>query len=304
MTTLGGIIPPLCTPLDADGSVDARSLERLVRRQLDDGVHALFALGSSGEAIYLTDAARRTVLDVVVGTVAGAVPVLAGAVAGGTAGVIEQVRWISAYKVDAIVVTAPFYANVSDAETVTHFELVAAYSPFPVVAYDIPGNVGRKLPSDVSIDLLRRHVIVGLKDTSGAMDEFFRIVRALEDRNDVALLSGSDRDAVDWLYGGAGGIVPGIGNVCADLFTGLWEAFRRGDEAEIERCQRDVTVVASILNIGTRHGIGLHASQLGALKHVLVRQGTFATERVSPPLSAYPAAAAAELDAIMESIGR
>ena len=80
MLKLRGIVPPLCTPLDADGAIDARSLERLVRRQLDDGVHAVFALGSTGEAIYLTDESRRKVLDIVVGAVAGAVPVLAGAV--------------------------------------------------------------------------------------------------------------------------------------------------------------------------------------------------------------------------------
>ena len=304
MMALRGVIPPLCTPLDADGSVDTRSLERLVRRQLDDGVHGVFALGSSGEAIYLTDSARKQVLDVVIGAVAGAVPVLAGAVAGATARVIEQIRWISSRPVDAIVVTAPFYANVSDAETIAHFELVAAASPLPVVAYDVPGNVGRKLPADVSLELLRRNVIIGLKDTSGEMEEFFRILREVDDRSGIALLCGSDRGAADWLRGGADGIVPGIGNVCADLFTGLWAAFRLGDDIKVDRYQREVAVVASILEIGTRHGLGLHASQLGALKHTLVRQGIFATERVSAPLSPYPRAAAAEVDAIMATIGR
>jgi len=304
MTALRGIIPPLCTPLDDNGEVDARSLERLVRRQLDDGVHGLFVLGSSGEAIYLIDESRRKVLDVVVGAAAGAVPVLAGAVAASTARVIEQVRWISAFRIDAIVVTAPFYANVSDAETVTHFERVAAASPFPLVAYDIPGNVGRKLATDVTIELLRRDIIVGLKDTSGEMDEFLRVVREIGDRTDKSLMCGTDRGAADWLRGGADGIVPGIGNVSADLFTRLWDAFRRGDEAEVERCQQDVAVVSSILNIGLNFGLGLHASQLGALKHTLVRHGVFATERVSPPLAPYPPEAAKEIDAIMATVGR
>ena len=133
MTTFTGIITPLCTPLDADGSVDARSLERLVSRQLDAGVHGVFALGSSGEAIYLNDSSRARVLDVVVSTVAGAVPVFAGALAGSTARVVQQARWIGGFAVDAIVVTPPFYADVSDAETVTHFETVAAVSTVPII---------------------------------------------------------------------------------------------------------------------------------------------------------------------------
>jgi 4-hydroxy-tetrahydrodipicolinate synthase len=304
MTPLRGIVPPLSTPLDAGGAVDGRSLERLVRRQLDDGVHGLFALGSSGEAIYLADADRRRVLEVVVGAASGAVPVLAGAVAGSTARVIEQVRWIATHRVDAIVVTAPFYANVSDAETVTHFERIAAASPVPLIAYDIPGNVGRKLPADVTIHLLRRGVIAGLKDTSGAMDDFVRILGSVPDRSVTTLMCGSDVGSADWVRAGADGIVPGIGNVAADLFTSLWGAVSAGDDAAVDRCAADISVVAGILGVGTRHGLGLHASQLGALKHTLVRQGVFATARVSPPLAPFPPAAGAEVDALMARVGR
>jgi 4-hydroxy-tetrahydrodipicolinate synthase len=68
MSTFRGIIPPICTPLDDERRVDVRSLEALVEHHLRAGVHGLFALGSSVEAIYLTDADRRIVLDVVVGT--------------------------------------------------------------------------------------------------------------------------------------------------------------------------------------------------------------------------------------------
>ena len=50
MTTppLRGVVPPLLTPLTADGEVDLPSLERLVTRLLDGGVDGIFALGSSG----------------------------------------------------------------------------------------------------------------------------------------------------------------------------------------------------------------------------------------------------------------
>jgi 4-hydroxy-tetrahydrodipicolinate synthase len=304
MLKLNGIVPPLCTPLDADGSIDARSLERLVRRQLDAGVHAVFALGSTGEAVYLTDESRRKVLDIIVGAVAGAVPVLAGAVDASTARVVEQVRWISGVGVDGIVVTAPFYANVSNAEIVTHFERIAAASPVPLIAYDIPGNVGRKLPGDVTIELFARGFITGLKDTTGEMDEFFRIMRAIGDRAGKSMLCGTDKGAGDWLAGGADGVVPGIGNVCADLFVGLYEAHLRGDKADVDRRNDEVGVINSILGVGLKYGLGLHASQLGALKHTLVRQGVITSPRVSPPLEAYPAEAAREVDAIMASIGR
>lgn len=302
--TLRGIVPPLCTPLDDAGVVDERSLEQLVRRQLDAGVHAVFVLGSSGEAIYLDDAARARALEVVVSAVGGAVPVLAGALAGSSSRVIAQVRQIERRAVDAVVVTPPFYAVLSDPEVTNHFELIAAASPFPVVAYDIPGNVGRKLPAEVSIDLLSRKVIAGLKDTSGDMAGFRRIVDATRGDDGPSIFTGSDRLAAEALAAGATGIVPGIGNVCPDLFVALYAAHLAGASEEVERLQRQVDVVSTIFAVGQRHGLGRHASELGALKVLLHRDGVIASPALSPPLTTFPPAATAEVSAIMASIGR
>ena len=304
MTAFKGIITPLCTPLDGDGSVDARSLERLVGRQLDAGVHGVFALGSSGEAIYLNDRSRAQVLDVVVSTVAGAVPVFAGALAGSAARVVEQVRWISGFDVDAIVVTPPFYADLSEAETVGHFEAVAAVSKVPIIAYDIPGNVGRKLPPDMTIDLLKRKVISGLKDTSGDLPEFFRILAEMGDRSDSSMMTGSDREAAKCLAAGADGIVPGLGNVCPDLFVGLYAAHLDGDTAAVQRLQDLIAHMVAIFPIGMKYGLGRHASELGALKFLLHREGIFNSAAVSVPLTKYPDAAGADVLAVAERIGR
>jgi 4-hydroxy-tetrahydrodipicolinate synthase len=304
MTAFKGIIPPLCTPLDASGSVDKRSLERLVAWQLDAGVHGVFALGSSGEAIYLNDRSRAQVLDVVVSTVAGAVPIFAGALAGSTARVVEQLRWVGDFAVDAVVVTPPFYAAVTDAETITHFETVAAFSEVPIIAYDIPGNVGRKLAADVTIDLLRRNVISGLKDTSGDMPEFLRILREMGDRSRSSIMSGSDSAAATCLAAGADGIVPGIGNVRPDLFVSLYAAHLEGDTAAVQRLQDLITKLAGVLSIGSKYGLGRHASELGSLKYLLHQGGTFDTPFVSVPLAQFPEAAGVEVLAIMDSIGR
>ena len=48
-----GIVPPVATPYHADGSVDTRSLKRLIRHLLDGGVHGLFLLGSTSECVLL-----------------------------------------------------------------------------------------------------------------------------------------------------------------------------------------------------------------------------------------------------------
>ncbi len=76
MTTLHGIIPPVCTPFTEDHEVDVPSLERLLEYQLASGVHGVFMLGSTSETATLSDAQRKAVLEVAVRTVAGRVPEL------------------------------------------------------------------------------------------------------------------------------------------------------------------------------------------------------------------------------------
>jgi len=301
MTSLRGVIPPICTPLDESGDVDSAGLERLVTSMLSAGVHGIFALGSTGEGIYLDDGRRKRVLDVVVGTVAGAVPVLAGAVDATTDRVIDQVKWMRKFRVDAVVVTAPFYAVVSPSETATHFEVVAGSSPVPVVAYDIPVNVGRKLPRDVIIDLISRRVVAGLKDSSGDLDGFRVVLEAVESTADISVLTGSDVGALESLRAGAHGIVPGIANICPDLFVTLWEAFAAGEDAAAQCAQAKIAALTTIYGLGMDQCRGLHASQLGALKSVLVHDGVIGSARVSRPLSAYPVGAAEEACRIAEA---
>src|SRR5205823_789377 len=109
----GGIVPPLCTPMTESFDVDTQSLQRLIEFQLDAGVHGLFVLGSTGETAFLTDKQRATVLEVVIHTVAGQVPVLAGIIDMTTARTLEHGRAAQRAGVDGVVVTAPFYTRVS-----------------------------------------------------------------------------------------------------------------------------------------------------------------------------------------------
>ena len=101
-TRFTGVIPPVITPL-LDGRVDLDSLDRLVDMLIGAGVDALFLLGSSGEAAYLTDSRREAVVARAVARADGRVPVLAGAIDTTAPRVIEQARRAAAAGADAVV---------------------------------------------------------------------------------------------------------------------------------------------------------------------------------------------------------
>ncbi|QXT63721.1 dihydrodipicolinate synthase family protein [Tessaracoccus palaemonis] len=301
-TTYHGLIPPICTPLTSDGAIDEASLHNIVEFQIDAGAQGIFVLGSSGEAIYLDDEDRLIVARAAAEAVAGRVPLLVGALAPSTNRVIQQLELLKGLGADAFVVTAPFYAAMSDTEILRHFQIAKGASSAPILAYDIPGNVGYKIRPATAVALLTDHTVAGLKDSSGDLDAFATVADQLGAGRDGALLSGADTTALRALAAGADGLIPGLSNIRPDLFIDLLSAHREGEVARAAALQRAIATLNQIFRIGADHGLGRHASEIGALKHVLVDRRVITTNRLPDPLEAYPAAAADQATALMNQV--
>ena len=279
---LRGVIPPLVTPLDAAGEVDVGSLRRLLAVALSAGAHGVFLGGSTGEVALLDTEQRRTAVEVAVSEVAGAVPVLVGAVDTGTRRVIEQARGAQALGADAVVVTAPFYVHPHPEEIVQHYRLVRAAIDLPVVGYDIPSAVGARLTPEVVATLARERLIVALKDSSGALAGFRETLRLVP--TEFPVLTGSELVADVAVRLGAAGLVPGLGNVDPDGYLRLWHAARTGDQARAGVEQDRLARLYAITQIPDRRRIGETAAALGAFKAAMALRGIIANGRTNLPL--------------------
>jgi 4-hydroxy-tetrahydrodipicolinate synthase len=289
---LTGVIPPVCTPLTPDREVDVPSLVRLVDHLVAGGVDALFVLGSTSEAAYLTDAQRRRVVETVVGHVGGQLPVLAGAIDMTTPRVLDHVRAVTAAGAEAVVATAPFYTRTHPAEISRHYRLLAAGSPVPVFAYDIPVAVHTKLPADVVLELAADGVIAGLKDSSGDLAAFRTVVVGA--RTDSALagftaLTGSELVIDSALAMGADGAVPGLANVDPAGYVRLDRLCRAGDRDRARAEQERLCALFAMVGVGDPTRMGGSSSALGAFKAALHLRGIIdcpATAEPQAPLSA------------------
>ncbi|MDO5534932.1 MAG: dihydrodipicolinate synthase family protein, partial [Propionibacteriaceae bacterium] len=133
MSMLKGIVPPLLTPFHSDGTLDLVGLDNLVDHLLNAGVHGIFALGSSGQVAYLTDAQRTSVVERVATRVAGRVPVMVGTADLTASRVVDQAKRVIDAGADAIVATAPFYALNSTTEVAEHYRMIAQAVDVPVI---------------------------------------------------------------------------------------------------------------------------------------------------------------------------
>ncbi|MDI3388647.1 dihydrodipicolinate synthase family protein [Streptomyces sp. B-S-A8] len=284
--SLTGVVPPVCTPLTPEHEVDVGSLVRLVDHLAGAGVDGLFVLGSSSEAAYLPDRHRRTVVETVVAHVAGQLPVLAGAIDMATPRVRDHVDAVTAAGADAVVVTAPFYTRTHPAEIVTHFRTLAAASPVPVFAYDLPVSVHTKLPADLLLGLAAEGALAGVKDSSGDEGAFRELLLAARARTDITgfrVLTGAELTVDAALAMGADGVVPGLGNVDPEGYVRLYTACRAGDWDRARAEQERLCALFRMTGVGAPSRMGGSSSALGAFKAALHLRGVIACPATAVP---------------------
>ncbi|MEV5796810.1 dihydrodipicolinate synthase family protein [Streptomyces collinus] len=280
---LTGVVPPVCTPLTPDREVDVPSLLALVDHLVAGGVHGLFLLGSSSEAAFLTDRQRRQVVETVVAHVAGELPVIAGAIDMTTPRVLDHVSAVTAAGARAVVVTAPFYARTHPAEIVHHYRRIAAASPVPVIAYDIPSAVHTKLPAEVVLGLAADGVLAGLKDSSGDLAAFREIVTGARAHPGFSVLTGSELLVDSALSLGADGAVPGLANVDPHGYVRLYRMCRSGDWEGARAEQERLCALFGIVGVGDPARMGGSSSALGAFKAALHLRGVIACAATAEP---------------------
>jgi 4-hydroxy-tetrahydrodipicolinate synthase len=152
MADFHGVFPYLVSPVDADGKVRDRVLEKLCDDLIKSGVHGLTPLGSTGEFAYLDAAQRLRVVQTTIEAAHGRVPVVAGVVSTSTADAVAQARAYQRLGADGILAILEAYFPLGDASVESYFRAIADAVDIPVVIYTNP----QFQRSDLSLDVIAR----------------------------------------------------------------------------------------------------------------------------------------------------
>jgi 4-hydroxy-tetrahydrodipicolinate synthase len=278
-----GIIPPVVTPLNDDGSVNFDDLAGVVEYLITSGVHGIFALGSTGQVAYLSEEARIAVVKAICATVNGRVPVIAGAMEVSAPGVVRTARAMIEAGADAIVTTAPLYTINDEAEIAEHFRIVKAGIDAPLFAYDIPVRAHKKLSPRLLVQLGKEGVIVGVKDSSGDDVGFRRLIAMnREAGSPLALFTGHEVVVDAMAMIGADGAVPGLANVDAAAYVRLWNAAKAGDMKTAMAEQEYLNRLFEIVFVAT--GRSGDAAGVGAFKAAMGIKGLLSSASLTAPL--------------------
>ena len=204
-TPFTGVGTALVTPFAPNGAIDDAAVRRLVRRQIDAGVHFVSPCGTTGEAPTLTPMERIQVVELVVEETAGRVPVLAGAGGYDTLEVIDLVRECERAGADGILSVTPYYNKPTQDGLFQHYKAIAEATSLPIVLYNVPGRTGVNLDVATVARLAALPNIVGIKEASGNVVQMSEIIAAVPD--DFVLVSGDDSLAVAAMAVGARGLI-------------------------------------------------------------------------------------------------
>jgi 4-hydroxy-tetrahydrodipicolinate synthase len=204
--------------------VDRRALARLVEAQVEAGVDFLVPVGTTGESPTLSDAERLQVIETVVETAAGRVPVVAGTGTYDTAASVRHTREARRAGADASLLVAPYYNKPTQEGLYRHFRACIEEGGLPAVLYHIPGRSVISIDVETVARVAEGGGVIGLKETGGVD----RVTRLLE-RTSVPVLSGDDGITLPMMALGAVGVISVASNVVPGAVREMVEECRAGE---------------------------------------------------------------------------
>lgn len=236
-----GVVIPMITPMNEDGSVDYESLSRFTEYLLGSGVDALYPNGTNGESLLLSEEERQRCAETVIKTAAHKIPVFIQSGAMTTAETVSHVRHAVKNGADGAGVMSPAFFPMDEAALYGYYRKVleAAGTDFPVYIYNIPGCT----TNDVKPGLLKKLMgeyanVAGIKYSVPDLMRIEDYLNAPERTPDV--LIGCDSLFLQCLVTGGKGTVTGPGAIFHERFTRLYRQFREGDVEGAMKTQRQI----------------------------------------------------------------
>ena len=260
----------MVTPFTASGGVDYRALQQLIERQIAGGVDYLVVLGTTGEAVTLTETERMEVRQFVARQVAGRIPLVLGAGGNCTQSVVEHIRQTcEELRRDyaAILSVCPYYNKPSQEGLYRHFAMIAEASPIPVILYNVPGRTGVNMLPETVMRLHEAYPerIIGIKEASGNIEQIKRLIamKMSTINCQLSIISGDDGIACELMQAGADGLISVASNAWPEDFGRI---VREKDAALQAHYQ---AMIGLLFKEGNPAGIKTVLSRMGLLDNHL-----------------------------------
>ena len=225
-TLFKGMATAMVTPMTPTG-VDYDTLAKFIEFQIEEGINALVACGTTGESATLSQDERKEVIRFTIDRVGGRVPVIAGVGTNNTEHVLDFAKSACDNGADGLLVVTPYYNKATQGGLIKHFSVIADAAEKPVIMYNVPGRTGCNLQANTVATLADHPNIVGLKEASGNMSQVVDIIQKCGDKLDI--YSGEDGLTVPMMSMGSKGCISVLSNVVPRMAVEMTDKALVGD---------------------------------------------------------------------------
>jgi len=263
----------MVTPFSDDGSLDVRSLRRVVQHLLDSGHDGLVVNGTTGEAPTTSDAEKRQIIEVTKAVAGDKAKVVAGVGTNDTAHTVALAKQAADAGADGLLVVSPYYSRPSQPGLIQHFLRAADATDLPVMIYDIPFRSAVNLEMATLEELSHHDRIVAVKDATGNLGRAFGLMNL----TGLAYYSGDDVLNLPHLTQGAAGVVSVVGHVLGVEWCQVAAAVDAGDLATARAVTAKVWPVVGAVMGGGQGACMIKAALevMGVLPNRVVRLPLF-----------------------------
>ena len=234
-TIFKGIATALITPFDTNNNVDYDALGRIIDWQIDCGIDALVACGTTGEGPTLTDEEHKEVIRYTVERTAGRVPVIAGTGSNDFAYAVELTNYACNVGADAMLVVTPYYNKATQNGLYQTFMKLADISTKPLILYNVPSRTGCNITPATYARLAEHGNIQAIKEANGNISSIVETASLIGDKMDI--YSGNDDQIVPILSMGGKGCISVLSNIMPRETCEITRRWFSGDVAGAAQLQ-------------------------------------------------------------------
>jgi 4-hydroxy-tetrahydrodipicolinate synthase len=221
-----GVHTALVTPLKGN-EVDEEALANMVELQIRAGINGLVPCGSTGESATLSHFEHRKVVEIVVTTARGRVPVIAGTGSNSTLEAVELTQHAKEAGADGALLISPYYNKPTQEGIVRHYDQVASATTLPLIVYNIPGRTASNILPNTLARIAEIENVVAVKEASGDLEQMSQAIAAC--RSELTFLSGDDALTLPLMSVGGHGVISTTSNVAPAEMVSLVHSFNSGD---------------------------------------------------------------------------
>ena len=255
-----GVLPPVTTPFDDNGCIVYDQLSENIKRWNETDISGYLILGSNSESVFLNEEEKLEIVKTARESIPPSKKMLVGTGLESTKSTIEFTRRAADCGADVAVVITPhfFRSNMSHEAFLKHYIIIADSSPIPVLLYNVPSFTGLNLEAVTASALSSHENIIGIKDSSGNVEQLSEIISLTGDK-EFSVLTGSSIVLYPSMCVGASGGIMAIACALPEKCSDIIKLYKDGSHAEAKELQ--MRLIEPTIAVTSRYGVpGLKAA--------------------------------------------